>query len=276
METLETKGNTDLGNTITKSARVVPGKRWCFTLNNYTDEEVETLETKFKENKISYIFGKEIGESGTPHLQGYIESEIKIRPIEKIGIKRIHWEKSRGNKAQNILYTSKDSKISTNMPLKREDKYILELTEEDLKPWQTDILKIIDGEPDRRTIHWFYETKGGFGKSTFSKWVYMHRNDVSVITCTKTADIKTCANDEIKTYIFDIPRSVENTSFYPWTALEELKNGFVTDCKLKKEAKVTCCAPPHIIIFANFKPDTSLMSKDRWHIQNLEEIVAEL
>ncbi len=42
---------------------------WCYTLNNYTNEEYD----KFKLIVCTYhVIGKEIGESNTPHLQGYI------------------------------------------------------------------------------------------------------------------------------------------------------------------------------------------------------------
>lgn len=46
-------------------------KHWCFTLNNYTDADIDRI--KALGNEVDYLIaGKEVGESGTPHLQGYV------------------------------------------------------------------------------------------------------------------------------------------------------------------------------------------------------------
>lgn len=45
-------------------------KDWCFTLNNYSDEEYEALLAKYEDqaSQIRYIvIGKEVGANGTPH-----------------------------------------------------------------------------------------------------------------------------------------------------------------------------------------------------------------
>lgn len=52
-------------------------KQWCFTLNNYTPDDVDRLASSNDGSPtnpdVTYIvFGREVGASGTPHLQGTI------------------------------------------------------------------------------------------------------------------------------------------------------------------------------------------------------------
>lgn len=50
--------------------RALRSYAWCFTLNNYTDEEIRRLESLECER---LVVGKEVAPTtGTPHLQGYI------------------------------------------------------------------------------------------------------------------------------------------------------------------------------------------------------------
>lgn len=81
-------------------------RNYCFTLNNYTPEEVPTC---LPQDSTYIIFQKEIGESGTPHLQGYIEyKEAKaIRWVKDHFSARAHLESRRGTQAQAIAYCSK-------------------------------------------------------------------------------------------------------------------------------------------------------------------------
>lgn len=53
-------------------------KDFCFTLNNYDNYAAKKLKTYFEKNKnITYIcWGREVGEEGTPHLQGYVQCKI--------------------------------------------------------------------------------------------------------------------------------------------------------------------------------------------------------
>lgn len=67
-------------------------KSYCFTLNNYTETDVEYFAT-YQDCHHLYI-GKEVGESGTPHLQGYVcwGNSKRITGVKKIHEcwKRVH------------------------------------------------------------------------------------------------------------------------------------------------------------------------------------------
>jgi hypothetical protein len=56
-------------------------KNWCFTLNNYSDDDTNRINSLIERNRnVKYlIYGKETGESGTPHLQGLICFGDKLR-----------------------------------------------------------------------------------------------------------------------------------------------------------------------------------------------------
>jgi len=79
---------------------------YCFTLNNWTEEEyshILGIPSKY------LIVGKEIGESGTPHLQGYIhfERNVRFNTVKKY-LPRAHIEQAKGTAEQNADYCKKD------------------------------------------------------------------------------------------------------------------------------------------------------------------------
>lgn len=84
-------------------------RRFCFTLNNYSEEEVVAV----KEWECSYlIFGKEVSASGTPHLQGYVSfANAKTLTALKRLSDRAHWEISRGTPKQASEYCEKDADV---------------------------------------------------------------------------------------------------------------------------------------------------------------------
>lgn len=81
-------------------------RAWTWTLNNYE----ETEEEKVKQIDSQYlVYGREVGEEGTPHLQGYVYFKtMKSLKQMKALIPRAHFEQSKGSAQQNRDYCVKD------------------------------------------------------------------------------------------------------------------------------------------------------------------------
>lgn len=87
-------------------------KDWCFTINNYTEEE-ERLTCALVENgHASYaVIGKERGEEGTPHLQGFFQllARVRLASVKAIpGLGRAHLEARRGTPQEASEYCKKE------------------------------------------------------------------------------------------------------------------------------------------------------------------------
>lgn len=243
--------------------QIAPSKRWCFTLNNPTPEEYKSIRENFtSSSKTKYIIGKEKGEEGTPHLQGYVHFEKKIRPLSLKLSKRIHWEKAKGSETQNIDYCSKDGSYIGNL----EPELPLELLErEQLYVWQEKIVQLVETKPDHRTIHWFWEPEGNTGKTELVRYLIFHHK--AVIVNGKGHDILyVAAENKSMCYIFNFTRSKEQ--YISYEAMEQLKDGVYMSGKY--EGKMILRNRPHIICFANFKPAEEKLSKDRWKIKKIK------
>ncbi len=100
----------------------IRSRRWCISLNNYSEIKLTQVTTYFKKNKCSFIIGKE-GDGKTPHLQIYVEYKNAVRfKTLKNNIPRGHIEKAKRTKAQNITYCSKEGNYTTNFLIGKEPK----------------------------------------------------------------------------------------------------------------------------------------------------------
>lgn len=87
-----------------------PKKAYCFTLNNFSEDEYEKIVESLDEHCIYFIIGKEVGESGTPHLQGYclFKRAYRFDTIKDRFFPRCHIEVAAGSAQSNRRYCSKD------------------------------------------------------------------------------------------------------------------------------------------------------------------------
>lgn len=269
---MESLGNSlnslvgDLGNTDTKSQKQPSvAKHYCFTLNNYTDEDIKIVSDSL--NLLGhYIYGFEVGAEGTPHLQGYIElfKSNRITGLKKVkGLAKAHFEKCKGSQKENLAYCRKEGNYVSNYW-------------EDLKLivpsyyWQVDILALITLPAHERHIYWFWESTGGVGKSSFAKYLCSVHNAIYIDEGKKSDIINIVYNIPNITsksiIVIDVPRDNGNTVSYK--AIEQIKNGMI--CNTKYETGMKLFNSPHIIIFANMPPEEHKLSMDRWKIVEIQ------
>lgn len=117
-------------------------KNWCFTLNNYNDNELAGIRKAQNDKNVQYIiFGREVGESGTPHLQGFISliDKRRLGQVRKLVSTRAHLEIARGTPIQAAEYCKKDGDFEEHgtIPKGRGNRSDLDALHEAIKDGQT-------------------------------------------------------------------------------------------------------------------------------------------
>lgn len=86
---------------------------WVFTINNWTVDDVAEI-TALKATAVWGIYQYEMGEMGTPHIQGaaYWKNKRTLKNIRKI-LTRARWAAMKGSCEDNVTYCSKsETKVS--------------------------------------------------------------------------------------------------------------------------------------------------------------------
>lgn len=82
-------------------------RSWCWTWNNYPKAPYDSYCQTWGNVKY-WCYGLEVGESGTPHLQGYVDfgSPRSLSGLKKLN-PQIHWEMRKGTWDQAVDYCKK-------------------------------------------------------------------------------------------------------------------------------------------------------------------------
>lgn len=266
MTTEEPKGASPVTLKRTGTDRQNQFYRWFFTIKE-EDYTVSQLSQILKEIAKQFTFSLESGEStGYRHYQGCFSANTKERLTTMKNHFTIgtHLEPCR-DWFKAIKYCQK-SETHLLGPWNENSVFVETITE--LRPWQQNIVDLIETKPDLRSIYWFFDRIGNKGKSVLTKYLGVHK-DCLVLDTGAKKDMAYILSKypNPKAVIFDFEREMEEKINYG--AIEKVKNGMIMSAKFKSNMLVF--NSPHIICFANFEPDYRTMSQDRWRVVDLNE-----
>lgn len=127
-------------------------------------------------------------------------------------------------------------------------------------PWQEAVINMVNEEPNSREILWVYDNVGNTGKTHLCRYLVDHKG-AFYTTNGKGADISYAYQGQ-GIVCFDFSRDTEERVNY--SIIEQIKNGILFSPKYESGQKRF--NHPHIIVMANFMPDRSKLSADRWVI----------
>lgn len=281
--TVGTVGTSDQGVTGfgDGNTKIPKARYWIWTWNNYEEIDIDNMKTWCDNNCKEYNFQREVGENGTPHLQGFwnFTNGRHFDALKKLWPK-MHIERVRNVAAARDYCKKAETKVGDTIA-GGSSNVIDPLMNKELYTWQKEVINICDTVPDDRTIHWFYDERGCSGKTTLAKHLCLKYPADALYLSGGPANCKwgitsflhdkkgskLVRNEKnLRIAIFDFVRTVEDRISYE--ALEAVKNGIFFNTKYESMMITFNC--PHVIVFANFVPEIDKLSKDRWNIVDIE------
>jgi len=276
------------GNSISQCS---PALNWVFTWNNYEKCDSDWYNTLISIDSSvvpTLVFQEEIGENGTPHIQGAFSFKNKNRPFSLGLPKEVHFElglchvaKNKSQRVTKLLlkaareYACKESTRKPNgIVYKRgfvsDEKYKVYI--ENKYEWQEEIVARISENPDKRTVLWIWGN-GNVGKTHFQKYLFTNGENVIILEG-KTSDCKNAIVDYVaknkkypRTILINVTRDEYKGVSY--SCLEKVKDMLFYSGKY--EGGMICGPNPHVIVFANNPPNLEKLSGDRWWIRKIDD-----
>lgn len=269
----------------TKQPRTNPIAMYDLTINaeQFTLDQVKDWMRKYAKR---WCFQKEEGSA-----TGYIHYQCRISLISKKRLDcMIKWisETCRGWHvsatsnptmfAGNEFYCMKEDTRIDGPWIDRDDINLDQIPKRlrndnmEWRPFQQTIINMVKEEADDRTCDVLVNFAGKIGKTFMCLWM-MARNQCERIPQQKDArDIMRMVMDlpKRKCYFFDLPRATSGKDQgATFAAIEEIKNGYAYDDRYHFKRELF--EPPHVWVFMNNRPNTNLLSADKWRLWTVNE-----
>lgn len=174
----------------------------------------------------------------------------------------------------DVLYKPQEIRPVEYIP-----RFMSNINEDNLRPFQKSILESIDEQKDDiRTINVIVDVFGCKGKSTICDYIRLKKNGFLVPPINDSTQLiqmicDYCSDNKIRELspiIIDIPRAMEKKHLAQmYTAIEQLKRGRLYETRY--HFKIYQIEAPVIWVFTNVYPDTSLLSRDMWNIYTIND-----
>lgn len=230
-------------------------------------------------NALRFIFQGERGEGGYYHFQIYANWKSKkrakalaVESNEQFPGINVQPASNEGRNALKHYCMKDDSRVAgpwADHAIYRGEgipKY------EKLSRFQQQLVDHINTEADERVIEWFVDKIGNTGKTTLAKYLMYHKL-AHCFGYGRDADFGTVVKKQgtRRAYVWDLTRS-KSSDFTGgrddlYVSLESFKNGVIW--APKHDSEMIMQAQPHVIIFANWHPDKSKLSADRWNVTEM-------
>lgn len=145
-----------------------------------------------------------------------------------------------------------------------------EMSGTSLRPWQQTLVDFCAGAPDPRKVHWWWDPTGNKGKSWLARYL-LTKGDWILVQMMKKADMCHLLSKQLLTargVMFDLTRSSEQGAVtVVYEVIEMLKSRYL--CSGKYDSQGLNVQLLHVIVFANYEPDRSAWSEDRYDVHKI-------
>jgi len=242
-----------------------------------------------------WCFQKERGEeTERDHFQGIISLKTKRNKAEALSVMRPlpeYFEPVSNNAIRGgteLFYVTKeDTRVDGPWSDKDKDNYIprqFRALQDILRPWQKTVWESSDWwEP--RVVNMIVDVQGNSGKSTIAALMELHERGLDLPPTNdkkeliqSLADILLAGSIRVpKCVLIDIPRADKQDKLFGlYAAIEQIKKGKVVDTRYSY--KQWWFDSPVVWVFCNTRPDTTMLSEDRWKFWTInarQELVPE-